>query len=151
MRISTPISLLFTVSLSTASCEGMFSQMSLIKASLMTRLTQENLQNQMRVVVYGGSFQEFDPDPFVMHWLQSANRHLTHKKPMKVKQPAPTEVPYTSQSKSTSAEADMNIVQPMLDKMVKIFCGEDAARQKHKSLSTKEQGSRAHRQYYYEL
>ena len=62
---------------------------------------------------------------------------------MEVKQPAPTEEPYTLQSESASAEADMNIVQSMLDEMVKIFGGEDAARQKLKSLSEKEQGSYA--------
>ena len=62
---------------------------------------------------------------------------------MEVKQPAPTEESYTLQSESASAEADMNIVQPMLDEMVKIFGGEDAARQKLKSLSEKEQGSYA--------
>ena len=143
MHISTLLSLLLTVSPSTASCERVFSQMNLIKTSLRTILTQENLQNQIRVVVNGSSFQEFDPDPSVMHWLKSANRHITHKKPMEIKQPAPTEEPYTLKSESASAEADMNIVQPMLDKMVKIFGGEDAARQKLKSLSEKEQGSYA--------
>ena len=143
MHISTLLSLLFTVSPSTASCERVFSRMNLIKTSLRTRLTQENLQNQMRIVVNGSSFQEFDPDPSVMQWLKSANRHITHKKPVKVKQPDPTEEPSTSQSDpaSAEAEADMNIVQPMLDEMVKLFGGEDAARQKLKSLSEKEQGS----------
>ena len=62
---------------------------------------------------------------------------------MEVKQPAPTEEPYTLQSESASAEADMNIVQLMLDEMVKIFGGKDAARQKLKSLSENEQGSYA--------
>ena len=89
---------------------------------------QENLQNQMRIVVNGSSFQEYDPDPSVMHWLKCASRHITLKKPVKVKQLVPTEEPSTSQSDSTSAEADMNIIQPMLDEMVKIFGGEDAAK-----------------------
>ena len=70
-----------------------------------------------------------------MHWLKCASRHITHKKPVKVKQLDPTEEPSTSQSDSTSAEADMSIIQPMLDEMVKIFGREDAARQKLKSLS----------------
>ena len=85
-------------------------------------------------MVKGSSFQEYDPDPSVMHWLKCANRHITQKEPVKVKQLDPTEEPSTSQSDSTSAEADMNIIQPMLYEMVKIF-GEDAARQKLNSLS----------------
>ena len=47
MHISTLLNLLLTVSPSTTSCERVFSQMNLIKTSLRTRLTQENLQNQM--------------------------------------------------------------------------------------------------------
>ena len=128
------LSLLFTVS-STASWERVFPQMNLIKTPLRTRLMLENLQNQMRIVVNGSSFQEYDPDPSVMHWLKCANRHITHKEPMKVKQLDPTEGPSTSQSDSTSAEADMKIIHPMLDEMVKIFGGEDVARQKLNSLS----------------
>ena len=49
-------------------------------------MMQENLQKQMQIVVNGSSFQEYDLDPSVMHWLKCANRHITHKEPVKVKQ-----------------------------------------------------------------
>ena len=31
-------------------------------------------------MVNWSSFQEFDPDPSVMHWLKSANRHMEDRK-----------------------------------------------------------------------
>ena len=55
--------------------------MNLVKNVLRTRLTQENLQHQMRIVIDGEPFELYGPLPAVEHWLKSGNRHITHKKP----------------------------------------------------------------------
>ena len=114
--------------------------MNLIKTPLSTRLMQENLQNQMRIVVNGSSFQDYDPDPSVMHWLKCANRHITHKEPVKVKQLDPTEEPSTSQSDSTTAKADMSIIQPVLMKWSK-YLVEKMLQDKNLKVFLKEPGS----------
>lgn len=60
-HISALLQLLLTISPSTAACERLFSQMNLVKSPLRTRLTQENLQCQMRILVSGPDFSKFDP------------------------------------------------------------------------------------------
>lgn len=127
------LTIILTVSPSTASCERLFSNMNLVKSTYRTRLTQENLQHQMRIVVDGASLQEFNPLPAVELWLSSSNRHITHKKPVKPSTPSADEP-------CSSAQADMNAIQPMLTEMVKILGGEDVARDKLKTLSENESG-----------
>lgn len=64
-NIGVLISLVLTISPSTASCERLFSSMNMLKSSIRTHLTQENLQNQIRIVVSGKPLEDYDPLPAV--------------------------------------------------------------------------------------
>ena len=90
------VDLLLTISPSTASCERLFSSMNLVKNPSRTRITQDNLQHQMRIVVNGEPFESYDPQPAVEHWLRSSHRHITHRKPQSAEKQYP--VPSTSTS-----------------------------------------------------
>ncbi|XP_051789853.1 uncharacterized protein LOC127529646 [Erpetoichthys calabaricus] len=84
------------------------------------------------------SLEEFDPLPAVEFWLSSSNRHITHKKPEKSS--ASTSAGPSIQEPCSSAQAEMNSIQPMLSEMVKILGGEDVARQKLKNKAENESG-----------
>ena len=129
-HISALLQILLTVSPSTAACERLFSQMNLVKSSLRTRLTQENLQNQMRIVVSGPDFSQYDPLPSVEEWLKSGHRHIRHKPPER------STTKTTSESvASTSGQSEMESLQPMLSELVKTLGGEEIAREKLKSMA----------------
>jgi hypothetical protein len=130
-HISALLQILLTISPSTAACERLFSQMNLIKSPLRTRLTQENLQSQMRIVVSGPDFSMFDPLPSVEEWLKSGHRHIRHKPPQK----SATLTSESIASTSTQATIEMDSIQPMLSEIVKTLGGEDIAREKLKNLT----------------
>ena len=128
-HISALLQLLLTISPSTAACERLFSQMNIIKSPLRTRLTQANLQSQMRIVVSGPEFSKFDPLPSVEEWLKSGHRHIRHKPPVR------SVTPPSAASTSAQACSEMESIQPMLRELVKTLGGEDIAREKLKNLS----------------
>ncbi|CAG2191828.1 unnamed protein product [Mytilus edulis] len=128
-NIKVLIEIMLTISSSSAACERVFSQMNIIKSPLRSKLTQENLQNQMQIVVNGVSIKEFDPRPSVIYWLKSGNRHLTHKLPVKA----------TSEAVAThSQDRDVTNVRPLLQDLVKSLGGEEAARAKLKEMASSE-------------
>ncbi|VDI36237.1 Hypothetical predicted protein [Mytilus galloprovincialis] len=128
-NIKVLIEIMLTISSSSAAYERVFSQMNIIKSPLRSKLTQENLQNQMQIVVNGVSIKEFDPRPSVIYWLKSGNRHLTHKLPVKA----------TSEAVAThSQDRDVTNVRPLLQDLVKSLGGEEAARAKLKEMASSE-------------
>ncbi|KAG2471100.1 ATG7 enzyme, partial [Polypterus senegalus] len=92
----------------------------------LTLLHQETQAAEMCIVVDGKPLEEFDPLPAVEFWLSSGNRHITHKK--HEKSSASTSAGPSVQEPCSSAQAEMNSIQPMLSEMVKILGGEDVAR-----------------------
>ncbi|XP_071181304.1 zinc finger protein 862-like [Mytilus edulis] len=128
-NINVLIEIMLTISSSSAACERVFSQMNIIKSPLRSKLTQENLQNQMQIVVNGVSIKEFDPRPSVVYWLKSGNRHLTHKLPVKATSEAVA---------SHSQDRDVTNVRPLLQDLVKSLGGEEAARAKLKEMASSE-------------
>ena len=130
-HINALLQLLLTISPSTAACERLFSQMNLVKSPLRTRLTQENLQSQMRIVISGPEFSKFDPLPSVEEWLKSGHRHIRHKPPER----SATVTSESVASTSAQASSEMESIQPMLTEIVKTLGGEDIAREKLKALS----------------
>lgn len=130
------IKIFLTISPSTASCERLFSSMNLVKSPLRTRLSQENLQHQMRVIANGKSFQDFNPRPAVEYWLKTGNRHITHKAPVRSVAKVPLPIP----GSSTQSHVDDSI-QPMLQELVKSLGGEEAARKRLKEYSSDEHAS----------
>lgn len=130
-HISALLQVLLTISPSTAACERLFSQMNLVKSPLRTRLSQENLQSQMRIVISGPVFSKFDPLPSVENWLKSGHRHVRHKLPVR----SATVTSDTVASTSSQANLEIESIQPMLSEIVKTLGGEDIAREKLKNMA----------------
>ncbi|XP_067656447.1 zinc finger protein 862-like [Haliotis asinina] len=126
------LNMLVTVSPSTAACERLFSNMNFVKNSFRTRLTQQNLQNQMRIIVSDTQLEDFDPLQAVEFWLQSGHRHITHRK----RQRAATVVPTQASTASCSDVTDQESIQPFVDAIVNTLGGEDIARQKLKDMAS---------------
>ena len=68
------IEIMMTISLSTAVVERGFSHMNLVKSSTRTLLGNEVLNNLLEVKLNGTSTNDFDPDPSILHWLESGKR-----------------------------------------------------------------------------
>ena len=75
---------MMTISLSTAVVERGFSHMNLVKRSTRTLLGNEVLNNLLEVKLNGTSTNDFEPDPSILHWLESGKRkpHIDGHKTM---------------------------------------------------------------------
>lgn len=127
-NIRTLVAIMLTVSPSTAACERVFSNMNIVKNPQRSKLTQDNLQNQMRIIANGVSVSEFDPKPCVSHWLKTGNRHLMHKQPVKST--------VAAAEPSTSDLKERESITPLLQDLVKHLGGEEAARAKLKEMTS---------------
>ena len=118
VNISSLIELLLTVSPSTAACERSFSSMNHIKTPYRSTLSQDNLQNQMRIVLSGPSLQDYDASDSVDYWLNSCKggRHLFHQP--KIVHP----------STSTGAELNLEQFDPNFVSLVMDKIGDSKAR-----------------------
>ena len=72
-----------TISASTASCERKFSSMNNEKTYLRTHLTNETLDDILKIKINGTDFKNFDAKPHVQSWLDTnSTRHIRgHSKP----------------------------------------------------------------------
>lgn len=78
-RIETIIKLvkiMLSISVSTAQCERVFSEMKVLKGRLRSKLTQSNLQAQLFIMIEGPSLQDFCPEKALSHWLNGHKRHI---------------------------------------------------------------------------
>ena len=72
------VSIMLTISPSTAECERGFSQANRIKTSLRTSLSQDTFSNLMRIRMDGPQLKDFMPRSSVEHWYSSGKgrRHI---------------------------------------------------------------------------
>ena len=72
------VTIMLTISPSTAECERGFSQTNRIKTDLRTRLSQDNFSNVMRINMDGPKLHDFNSRPATEHWLSSGKgvKHL---------------------------------------------------------------------------
>ncbi|KAJ1193521.1 hypothetical protein NDU88_002818 [Pleurodeles waltl] len=77
------VEMMFTVSVSTAEAERVFSAMNVIKNPLRTRLNQDILQDLMLLKIEGPNFEEYDPSRAIDLWLTTGGtKHVCgHKRP----------------------------------------------------------------------
>jgi hypothetical protein len=83
------VKIMLTLSVSTAQCERVFSQMKILKTRLRSKLTQSNLQAQLFIMIEGPSLQSFCPDKAVSNWLDGHKRHIgSHSVKVNEKRPS---------------------------------------------------------------
>ncbi|XP_062616845.1 zinc finger protein 862-like [Saccostrea cucullata] len=80
------IEVMMTLSPSTASCERGFSTQNIVKTNRRTKLTQNNLRNQLLLMLEGPDLKDFRAEKSIAQWLLSANKsrhvhgHKLHEK-----------------------------------------------------------------------
>ena len=82
------VELLFTIPISNAKVERLFSLMKRVKRDSRASLNESTLNSLIRISAEGPSLDEFDPNPAIQLWATSANRRSNQKarKPYKKKE-----------------------------------------------------------------
>ena len=110
------VELLLSIPISNAKVERMFSLMNRVKTYFRASLSENTLNNLIRIQMEGPPFEEFDPTPVIQLWAMGATRRLNQRerkhysaRKSKNRRNVLIDASSTEESSSTDSEEDFAI------------------------------------------